>query len=126
MGQNALLVSAAVKPNAGGTGNIQAPLVTDTVGTLLIGQGNKSSLNNAAGAAKVISAAARRINKVIVNTAASAAGGIYDAATAGAAAAGTLVFAIPQTVGIYDVDFPLANGLVLTVGTAGVVSLSYQ
>ena len=126
MGQNALIASVAIKPNASATANIQAPLVTDTVGTLLIGQGNKSSLNNTAAAVKLVSATARRINKVIVNTAASATSAIYDSATSGAAAAGNLVFSIPQTAGIYDVDFPLTNGLCLLVGTAGVISLSYQ
>ena len=126
MGQNALIASVAIKPNASATANIQAPLVTDTVGTLLIGQGNKSSLNNTAAAVKLVSATARRINKVIVNTAASATSAIYDSATSGAAAASNLVFSIPQTAGIYDVDFPLTNGLCLLVGTAGVISLSYQ
>ena len=125
--QNALQVTPAVKPNAGATANIAAPLKMDSVSALLIGQGNLSSLNNTAAAVKLVSASARRICKVIVNTAASGGtGAIYDSATSGAAATGNLVFTIPQTVGIYALDFPLVNGLCLAVGTAGVVSLSYQ
>lgn len=126
MPQGPLQVSAAIKPNSGNTANIGSPLKMDSVSALLVGQGNLSSLNNTAAAVKLVSATARRICKVIVNTAPSATSAIYDSATAGAAAAGNLVFAIPQTVGIYAVDFPLSNGLCLLVGTAGVISLSYQ
>lgn len=128
MAQGPIQVSAAIrKATAAAAGGSGSPMLLDPSQSLLIGKGLKTSLNNAAGAAKLVDATARRIVKVIVNTAASGGtGAIYDAATAGGAAAGTLVFTIPQTAGVYDVDMPLVNGLVLAVGTAGVVALSYQ
>lgn len=124
MPQGPLQVSAAVRPN--GSGKSGAPLNMDAAGALLIGKGSTSIKNITAEAATVLSTTARRVCKVIVNTAASAAGGIYDAATTGNCTAANLVFAIPQTVGIYDVDMPLSAGLGIIVGTAGVVSLSYE
>jgi hypothetical protein len=102
-----------------------APQVQDVVGATMVGKGTLSALNKTATAGVLIKATPGRICKVIVNTAASAAGCIYDSNVAGIAA-GTLIFAIPQTVGIYDVDFPCETAISLVVGTAGVVSLSYQ
>lgn len=124
MPQGLIQVAAATKPN--GSGRAAAPLVMDAGGALVTGKGTTTVLNKTAAAAALISASARRICKVIVNTAGSAPGAINDAATAGTAAAANLVFNIPNTVGIYDVDFPLTAGLVLTVGTGQVVALSYQ
>ncbi len=124
MPQGPLQVSASVKPN--GSGKSGAPMQLDAAGALLTGKGNNTALNITAEAATVVDAAARRICKVIVNTAASAAGGIYDSGTTGNVNAAHLVFAIPQTAGIYDVDMPLSAGLAIIVGTGGVVSLSYQ
>lgn len=121
MGQNA---QAATIARAKGS-NAQSQPFTDAAGALMTGKGTSTALNKTATAGVLISAAARRICKVIVNTAASTAGGIYDSSVANIAA-GTLVFAIPQTVGIYDVDMPLGVSLSLVVGTGGVVSLSYQ
>lgn len=122
MGQNA---QAATTTRSKAT-NAQSQPFTDAGGAITTGKGTSSSLNNAAGAAKLISAAARRICKVIVLVPDSTASSIHDCATAGAAAAANLVYTIPQTAGVYDVDFPLTAGLVLTVGTAGVIALSYQ
>lgn len=121
MGQNAQAATVTRKKST----NAQSQPFTDDAGALVIGKGTSSSLNNVATAGALISATARRVCKVIVNTAASTAGGVYDSNVGGIAAA-KLVFAIPQTVGIYDVDMPLTTALSLVVGTGGVVSLSYQ
>lgn len=103
-----------------------APQLASADGALLTGKGLKTALNKVAGAS-VVQAGVGRVAKVYVNTAPS--GGttqINDCATTGAAAAANLVCVIPNTVGIYDVDVPIGVGLCLTVGTAGVVSISYQ
>ena len=102
-----------------------APQVQDVVGATMVGKGTLSALNKTVTAGVLVKATPGRICKVIVNTAASTAGGVYDSTVAGIAV-GTLIFAIPQTVGIYDVDFPCETAISLVVGTAGVVSLSYQ
>jgi len=93
-----------------------APQVQDVVGATMVGKGTLSALNKTVTAGVLVKATPGRICKVIVNTAASTAGGVYDSNVA----------AIPQTVGIYDVDFPCETAISLVVGTAGVVSLSYQ
>jgi hypothetical protein len=120
MPQNANAATVAVK------GSAQSPLKLDAAQSLTTGKGLLTSLNNTAGTAKLISASARRICKIIVLTPDSTASNIHDCATTGAVAASNLVYTIPQTAGVYDVDFPLTAGLVLTVGTAGVIALSYQ
>ena len=122
MAQNAQAATIA----RAAAGNTQSQPLTDAAHALTVGKGTANSLNNTAGAAKIVSASARRICKVIVNTAPTAVSGVYDAATAGACTAANLVFNIPEAVGVYDVDIPLANGLGLVVGTAGVIALSYQ
>jgi len=123
MPQGPIPVTVATIPN--GAGFSQAPLQMDKTGNLLTGAGSASVLNKTAGAS-VIKATAGRISKIIVNTAASTIGSVSDCATTGAVAASNLVFAIPETVGVYPVDFPCATGIVLTVGTGGVVSVSYD
>ena len=119
MGQSALQSNPAI--NLSG---VSVPLQVDQTGNLLIGKGSASKLNLTA--STVIKATPGRICKVIVNTAGSAPGSINDVATTGAAAAGNLIFNVPNTVGIYDVDFPAATGLVYVLGTGQVVSVSYD
>jgi hypothetical protein len=121
--QNPLAATVATFPV--GAGFKQAPLQMDLSGNLLTGNGSANRLNLTAGAT-LIKASAGRTCKVIVNTAASTAGSVSDCATTGAVAAANLVFAIPQTVGVYSVDFPHLVGIVVTVGTGGVVSVSFD
>ena len=84
--------------------------------------GNQSALNQTGSV--VVKAAMGRVKKVIVNTAVAGAT-LNDCATTGAAAAGNLIFAIPNSAGIYDVDFPFFNGLTL-IGSTGVFAISYD
>lgn len=103
-----------------------APQIASADGATLVGKGLKTALNKVAGAS-IVQAGVGRVAKVFVNTAPS--GGttqINDCATTGAAAAANLVCVIPNTVGVYDVDVPIGVGLCLTVGTAGVVAISFQ
>lgn len=125
MPQGAIQVSAAVRKAAGLASAAGAPLLMDPSQALLTGKGLRTALNKTAAAAAMIQTGVGRICKVIVNTAGSAPGSINDSATPSSAAA-TTVFTIPNVVGIYDVDMPLALGLSLTVGTGQVLSLSYQ
>lgn len=67
-----------------------------------------------------------RAMRVSVTTAGTTAGSVNDAATVAAAAAGNLIAAIPNTVGVFLVDFPLLAGLVIVPGTGQVVSVSYD
>lgn len=101
--------------------NAQASVIT-TIG------GQKSALNLAAGA-NLVKAGAGRIVQINVNTAGT--GGsfaVHDSATTGAAAASNLVWEGSATTAQGDVvslNFPCANGIVVTVPTAGVVAVSY-
>lgn len=92
--------------------------------------GTKSLLNITTAvmldAVTVSSYAARRISHVHVLVAGSTAGSVSDCATLGAVAASNLVFSIPNTVGIYLVDFPMILGIAITPGTGQVVSVSYD
>ncbi len=126
MAQGPLQTVTAVRPNAAQTARAGAPMLLDPAQALLTGKGLKTALNKTAGNS-IVQAGVGRVAKVYVNTAPS--GGttqINDCATTGAIAAANLVCVIPNTVGIYDVDVPISTGLALTVGTGGVVSISYQ
>lgn len=126
MPQGPIQVTDAIKPvDNTFSASKAAPLQLDLVNTLLTGKGLKSALNKTATAGTLVKATPGRVGKVIVNTAASTIGGVYDSNVAGIGT-GTLIFAIPETVGIYDVDFPCNTAISLVVGTGGVVALSYQ
>jgi hypothetical protein len=93
-------------------------------GASLIALGAASALNIAA--ATVVKAAPGRIARVSVSTAGSGAGSVHDCATVGAIAAGNLVASIPDVVGVYEIDFPCAAGIVVSPGAGGqVVSVSF-
>lgn len=121
--QGPLQVSAAVRPN--GSGKSGAPLQMDASGALIVGKGVKTTLNLAAGA-HLIQAGAGRVARISVNTAQTSVGAVNDCATTGAVAAANLLCPIPEAQGIYDIDMPVSLGIVLTVGTAGVVSVSFD
>lgn len=59
-------------------------------------------------------------------TVAGAAGTINDTTTTGGAAAANVIAAIPAVVGYYCGRFPFFSGLVVSPGSAQVVSVSYQ
>lgn len=67
-----------------------------------------------------------RIVRISVTTAGSAAGTINDTATVGGIAAGNLIASIPNTVGIYWIDWPCVNGICITPGTSQVLSITYS
>ena len=85
--------------------------------------GSASVLNITA--ATVVKAAPGTIYTVVVNTAGSGAGSVHDVLTTGGAAAANLVFGIPNVVGVYSLTFPCAVGIVVTPGTAQVLSVAF-
>jgi hypothetical protein len=86
--------------------------------------GSRSTLNITTGT--VIKAAQGTIWRVFVNTAPSVAGGVYDAATAGAATAATLIANVPTTAGPVEIIAPAFNGIYVNPGTGGVVSVTWD
>lgn len=74
----------------------------------------------------VSSYTARRVSHVHVLVAGTAPGSVNDANTVAAAAAANQVFVIPNVLGIYLVDFPCINGIVVTPGTGQTLSVSYD
>ena len=67
---------------------------------------------------------AGRVGTVIVTTAGSAVGALYD--TNAASSTANKFYVIPNTVGVYVINFPVSNGLVATPGTGQVISVSYS
>lgn len=92
--------------------------------TVSLGAANKSLLNVTANT--VIKASAGYVVTLIVLDAGSANGGLFDAATVGAAVAGTEIFAIPQVAGSYTINFPASNGIVIKPGTGQTIAVSYN
>ena len=66
-----------------------------------------------------------RVAKVSVIVAGSAAGSVNDVGTAVGAVAGNQIAVIPNTVGVYDVNFPFFNGLAIVPGAGQTVAVSY-
>jgi hypothetical protein len=93
-------------------------------GAAITAQGINSFLNISA--ATAVKSTKGRIVKVNVTTAGSAPGSVYDRATTSGTGAANLVASIPNTVGSYTIDFPCANGIVVTPGTGQVVSVSFN
>ncbi|MBR8141215.1 hypothetical protein KDW46_02430 [Burkholderia vietnamiensis] len=85
--------------------------------------GALSALNISA--ADVVKAAPGTLWRVSVTTAGSAAGAAYDASATSGNTAANLIAAIPNTVGIYYLEWPCANGILIVPGTGQVVSVSY-
>ena len=67
-----------------------------------------------------------RVCRVSVTTAGTTVGAIHDANATGDAAAGNKIWTVPNTVGVYDLDWPVGDGIVFVPGTSQVVSVSYR
>jgi hypothetical protein len=97
-------------------------------GAAITGRGIKNVLNVTTNT--LVKGSPGRVATVIVNTAGSTAGAVYDASSVAsittATAASKLVATIPNTVGIYPMDFPCLTGVVVEPGTGQVVSVSYN
>lgn len=73
----------------------------------------------------VVKASNGNVATLIVLDAGSANGGLFDAASVSAAVAGTEIFAIPQVAGVYQINFPTANGIVVKPGAGQTIAISY-
>ncbi len=84
-----------------------------------------SAANNLTADALVKSTAGRLVT-VSVLTAGTAPGAVHDSESIANAAAGNKIATIPNTVGIYEIDWPCLNGIVYKVGTGQVVSIKFS
>jgi len=75
-------------------------------------------------AASVIHAGAGRVCQVVVTTAGSVPGAVYDSNNTGVTT--NVVFVIPNTVGVYTVNFPVSNGVLVAPGSGQVVAVSHS
>jgi hypothetical protein len=82
------------------------------------------AINAISGVARVVSATPGAILQINVITA-SGVGAVYDSSTTASGVAATQVFAIPATVGIYQLNWPMTRGIVVNPSSS-VVSVSYR
>ena len=75
-------------------------------------------------AATLVKGSAGRCATIIVTTAGSTVGACYD--TNSASSTANKFYDIPDTIGVYVVNFPVSTGLVVTPGTGQVVSVSFS
>jgi hypothetical protein len=105
-------------------GALKQPLVNDDLRVEMYALGGKTAAYNKTASA-VIKASAGRLMRINVLTAGSAPGAVHNCATTGAAAAGNLIFNVPNTVGTYVMDWPCDTGIVYILGTGQVCSFSF-
>jgi len=96
-------------------------------GALITGQGTKTFMNITS--ATLVKSGSGRVAKVSV-IAPSTAGGqnaaVSDHATTSGINNSNLIAVIPDAVGVYNVDMPTVNGIVLVPGGAGqILAISY-
>ena len=90
---------------------------------VVVGQGTTAVLNITA--ATVVKPVGGRVAKVSVLVGGSAVGAVHNCATTGAAAAANQVAVVPDTEGVYDIDFPCSAGIVVVPGTGQTLAVSY-
>ena len=91
-------------------------------GASITAKGTKTFYNITANT--VVKATTGRVARISVLVA-GAAGGVYDAATVAAGTSANQIAVIPAVVGVYEIDFPVFNGIVLKPGAAQVLAISY-
>ena len=84
--------------------------------------GNASKLNITA--ATVVKPTPGTLFRFSVTTA-GAAGAVYDANTTGGNIAANLIATLPATVGVYELEWPCSNGILVSPGAAQVVSVAF-
>jgi hypothetical protein len=101
--------------------NIVTALATEAANFLNVnGQTNAAAIS----AATVVKGVAGRIASVSVVVAGSATGHVYDGATL--AATTKPLYVIPNTTGVYVVNFPVSFGILVVPGSGQTVSVSYS
>lgn len=114
----------------GATGGVATSLSADPNGNLVIsGKGGTGSRLGFTGT-QVIKAAPGMVTRVNVLVAGSTAGGVFDTASTaglvGTADSIQQVFAIPNTVGTYELNFPCLVGIIAQAGAGQEISVAYQ
>lgn len=92
-------------------------------------QGSKSALNVTGGAAVLVSAVPGRIATIVVTSLMTGSITVNDANTAAGAAAGNLLYTSVATLkagSIVKLNMPMANGIVVTPGSAGTVAVYFN
>jgi hypothetical protein len=87
-------------------------------------QGNKSAVSLTGNTA--VSTGSGRLVNVIVLVAGSAPGNIYDAASITLAGTANKIYVIPNTVGVYTVNVPILNGIIVEPGSGQTVTVTYS
>ena len=120
MPQSPLSAATAVNPAGKFVMN-----VVDATGNEYVASGKTGQYNITA--ATAIKGSAGRLVRIVVTSTITGNLTANDAATTGAAAAANLIFsaATPAAGTVYVLDWPCANGIVVTPGSAGSVAVSY-
>ena len=92
--------------------------------TVSLGNANSSALNLTA--ATVVKSSHGYVATVAVIATSSTAGAIYDATSTSGNTSANQIVVIPATVGVYKIDFPTKNGIVVAPGTGQTVTISYN
>lgn len=121
MPQSPLNAATAVNPSGKFVMN-----VVDATGNEFVASG-KTGQYNINGSATLVKGSPGRLVRIVVTGTITGNLTANDAATTGAAAASNLIFsaATPAAGTVYVLDWPCANGIVVTPGTAGSVAVSY-
>jgi hypothetical protein len=86
--------------------------------------GTNNVLEVPAASTQLIKSTSGWLATVSVIVAGSTQGYFYDSSNVNQLT-GTRIYAIPNTVGIYQIQFPFANGLIIVTGTGSIVSVGY-
>lgn len=89
-------------------------------------QSQRSALNLTSATVLNGAGLAGRIATVCVVVAGTAAGSVCDCPTTGAASLSNEIFSIPNTVGVYQLDFPYFTGLTVVPGTGQTITVAFR
>lgn len=74
----------------------------------------------------VVKNAAGRVARVSVIASGTTAGAIHDTSAGATASGSNQVAVVPAAIGVYNIDFPCAAGIVYVAGTGQTASISYE
>ena len=123
------LVQTSAPPIAKNPSGRPAWLAVDAAGTQILTTGGLSSALNLTAGQHVVKASAGRVCRLNVTTPGTAGTlAVNDAAALDQANASNLVFSIAGTAAELPdgLQFPCANGIVVTVPTGGTISIAYS
>ena len=107
------------------TKNVVTALNSEAQTTINL-SGARNSLSLAGATTKLVSAVPGRVCVVSIIVAGSSTGTIYDASNTATATSARAIATIPNTVGVFTLNFPVAYGIVVTTGTGMTAAISYS